>query len=251
MVGRDMLTSPAGNGRSKQAIWALGRWASPAIFGDGLVRAEAAAVAVYAYLDAALAAVIGSRQRLGVVFKRFIAALIRYQRLRCIRAERLSRRGGTRDAMTGSDDGAVILDQTGFYPLEKFDGRSFRWSETAAAVRLRVNDGDTSIRIKCAPVRHLADGIDLRFYLDGRRVPHSTITVDLDRFEIRIDLSQSGTYRLGWICRPFEAKADPRHLGLPVVGFELVTRSSKGMARDSSSAVENARNQESGPIMVA
>ncbi len=91
MVARDMLTSPAAEGGSKQAIWALGRWASPAIFGDGLVRAEAAAVAVYAYLDMALAAAIGSRQRLGVAFKRFIAALIRSERLRCVRAERLSR----------------------------------------------------------------------------------------------------------------------------------------------------------------
>jgi hypothetical protein len=251
MVARDILTAPAADGRSKQAMWALGRWTSPAIFGDGLVRAEAAAVAVYAYLDAALAAVIGSRQRLGVVFKRFIAALIRYQRLRCIRTERLSRSDGARDAMTGSGDDAVILDQTGFYHLEKFDGLSFRWSETAAAVRLRVNDGDTSIRIKCAPVRHLANGTDLRLYLDGKRIPHGAIAMDMGRFEIRIDLPQSGIYRLGWICRPFEAKADPRHLGLPVVGFELVTRAGSGVARDGHSAVENARNQAPGPIMVA
>jgi hypothetical protein len=251
MVGRDMLTSPAVNGRSNQAMWALGRWTSPAICGDGLIRAEAAAVAVYAHLDATLAAAISSHQRLGVVFKRFIAALIRYQRLRCIRAERLSRRGGTRDGMAGSGEDAAILDQTGFYPLEKFDGRSFRWSETAAAVRLRVNDGDTSIRIKCAPVRDLAHGIDLRFYLDGRRIPDGAIAVDLDGCEIRIDLPQSGTYILGWICRRFEAKADPRHLGLPVVGIELVARSSKGTARDNNAAVEDIRNHESGPIMVA
>jgi len=249
MVGRDMLTSPAANGRSKQAMWALGRWASPAIFGDGLVRAEAAAVAVYAYLDAALAAVISSRQRLGVVFKRFIAALIRYQRLRCIRAERLSSR--SRDAMTGSGEDAGILDQTGFYPLEKFDGLSFRWSETAAAVRLCAEDGNTSIRIKCAPVRDLANGIDLRFYLDGRRIPDGANAMDMDRFEIRIDLPQSGTYTLGWICRRFEAKADPRHLGLPVVGVELVTRTGNVMTRDNDAAVEDTRNQESGPIIAA
>lgn len=249
MVGRDMLASPAANGRSKQAIWALGRWASPAIFGDGLVRAEAAAVAVYAHLDVTLAAAIGSRQRLGVAFKRFIAALIRSERLRCIRAERLSSSGG--DAMTESGADAAILDQTGFYPLEQFEGRSFRWSETAAAVRLRVNDGDTSIRIKCAPVRDLAHGVDLRFYLDGRRIPDGAIATDIDGCEIRIDLSQSGTYTLGWICRRFEAKADPRHLGLPVVGFELVARVGNSRARDNNALVDDSQSQESGSIMVA
>ena len=251
MVGRDMLTTPAAGSRSKQAMWTLGRWTSPAIFGDGLVRAEAAAVAVYAYLDAALAGVIGSQQRLGVVFKRFIAALIRSERLRCIRAERLRRSDGTRDAVIGSGADAAVLDQTGFYPLEKFDGRSFRWSEIAAAVRLRVNDGDRSIRIRCAPVRDLADGIDLRFYLDGRRIPDGAIAVDVDGCEIRIDLPQSGTCTLGWICRRFEAKADPRQLGLPVVDVELVPRIVRDVARDDNSSVENEKNQESGPIMAA
>jgi hypothetical protein len=215
MVARDILAPPEADGRLKQSMWALGRWTSPAIFGDGLVRAEAAAVAVYAYLDAALAAVIGSRQRLGVVFKRFIAALIRYQRLECIRAERLRRNGRSRGAVAGSGDDTVILDQTGFYPLEKFDGLAFRWSETAAAVRLRVNDSHRFVRIKCAPVRHLANGIDLRFYLEGRRIPDGAITMDTDGFEIRIELPQSGTYRLGWICRRFEAKADRAILVCP------------------------------------
>jgi hypothetical protein len=230
---------------------ALARWTSPAIFADGLVRGEAAAVAVYAYLAAALASVTGSHQRLGVVFKRLIAALIRYQRLKCIRAERLDRHVRSRDAVAGSGDDAVILDQTGFYPLEKFHDIPFRWSETAAAIRLRANDGHRCIRIKCAPVRHLADGIDLRFYLDGRRVPDGAIAMDIDGFEIRIDLPRSGTSRLGWVCRRFEAKADPRHLGLPVVGFELVTRTGNGVASDDNSAVEHARNQDTGSIKVA
>ena len=153
--------------------------------------------------------------------------------------------------MAGSADDAVILDQTGFYPLEKFRDIPFRWSETAAAVRLRANDGHRCIRIKCAPVRHLANGIDLRFYLDGRRIPDGAIAMDIDGFEIRIDLPRSGTYRLGWICRRFEAKADPRHLGLPVAGFELITRTGSGVASDDNAAVENARNQDPGSIKVA
>jgi hypothetical protein len=251
MVARDILIAPAAEGGSKQAVSALGRWVSPAIFGDGLVRAEAAAIAVYAYLDTVLAGVIGSRQRLGVVFKRFIAALIRSERLRCVRAERLSRAGEARDAITGSGDDTAILAQTGFHPLEKFDGCSFRWSETAAAVRLRTNDGDTSIRIKCMPVRDLAHRIDLRFYLDGGPVPDGAIAVDIDGCEIRIDLLQSGTHILGWICRRFEAEADPRHLGLPVAGVELVPRVVRDVGRDSNSSAGNAQDQGSGTIMVA
>ncbi len=125
--------------------------------------------------------------------------------------------------MTGSGDDTAILAQTGFYPLEKFDGRSFRWSETAAAVRLRTNDGDTSIRIKCAPVRDLAHRIDLRFYLDGGPIPDGAIADRYRRLRNPDRPARNrGHYTLGWICRRFEAEADPRHLGLPVAGFELV-----------------------------
>lgn len=104
--------------------------------------------------------------------------------------------------MTGLGHNAAALDQTGFYALEKYQGTAFRWSETAAAVRLRANAVRQSIRIKCVPVRKLSE-TDLRFYLDAKRIPDDAILTDVDDFEIRIDLPQSGTGQLGWICRPF------------------------------------------------
>jgi hypothetical protein len=48
--------------------------------------------------------------------------------LTCIRAERLHEAvAGTGDAVTGSSSDAAVLDQTGFYPLEKYrGGNAFR-----------------------------------------------------------------------------------------------------------------------------
>jgi hypothetical protein len=41
-------------------------------------------------------------------------------------------------------------------------------------------------------------------------------------FEIQLDMPPSGSGRLGWTCRPFQAKADRRRLGLPVRSIELI-----------------------------
>jgi hypothetical protein len=150
--------------------------------------------------------------------------LIRYQRLKCIRTERLNRAAGAPIAAIASGVKALVLDRTGFYPLEKYQGSQFRWSETAAAIRLQADAGRQSIRIKCLPVRKLSDEIDVRFYVDGKRIPDHAISTGADDFEIQIDLPRSGTCKLGWICRPFEAIADPRRLGLPVTAVELISQ---------------------------
>ncbi len=220
MAVQDILTSGTAYRRWKQAGFAIGRWAAAAMFGDGIARGVGATVTLYARLVVMLAVVAGSREWLGVRFKLYIAALIGFQRLNCIRAERLSRAVvGTPDAGTGLGRNAV-LDQTGFYPLEKYQGVQFRWSETAAAIRIRADVGSQSVRMKCMPIRKLSE-TDLRFYLDGKRIPEDAISMGVDDFEIRVDLPKSGMCRLGWICRPFNATADPRRLGLPIMRVEL------------------------------
>jgi GT2 family glycosyltransferase len=235
MAVQDILASGAAYHRWKQATFAIGRWVAPAMFADGITRRASAAVALYAYLAALVASMAGSRERLAVRFRLYIAALIRYQRLTCIRTERLSRAAtGTPNAITGLD-GNAVLDQTGFYPLEKYRGTQFRWSETVAAIRLRANAGRQFIRIKCVPVRNLSNEIDLRFYFNGKPVPDDAISTDVDDFEIHIDLPQSGTCKLGWICCPFRATADPRRLGLPIMGVELTSQTSHVMAADVNS----------------
>jgi hypothetical protein len=232
MIGRDILTSDGADGRRKQNLFTLLRWASPAIFGDGLARSKAAAARFHAYLVVKLGPMVGSRERLGARFRRYIAALIRYQRLKCIRAERLNGAAGVSNTATASGVNALVLDRTGFYPLEKYQGSQFRWSETAAAIRLRAGAGRQSIRITCAPVRKLSDAIDVRFYFDGKRIPDHAISAGADDFEIHIDLPRSGACKLGWICRPFEATADPRRLGLPVTGVELTSWTGHALATD-------------------
>ncbi|HEX9470925.1 MAG TPA: hypothetical protein VF957_15430 [Bradyrhizobium sp.] len=235
MAMQDAIASRVAGGRCRQAMFAVGRWASPAIFGDGVARHASAAVTLYAYLVALLALVSGSRQWLSVRFRLFIAALIRHQRLRCIRTERQSSAtAGMPGATIGSDTNAAVLDQTGFYPFEKYQGSQFRWSENAAAIRLRADAGRQSIHIKCLPVRDLSE-MDARFFVDGRRIPDHDIATGVDDFEIRIDLPPSGTCKLGWICRPFQAKADPRRLGLPIARIELASAAGRAQPADVNS----------------
>jgi hypothetical protein len=223
MAVQDILTSGAAYRRWKQAVFAIARWAIPAMFGDGIARGAAAAVTLYARLAVMLALVAGSRERLGARFKLYIAALIRLQRLHCIRTERLSRAAvGTPDAMIGLGRNAV-LDRTGFHPLEKYQGIQFRWNEPAAAVRVRADASRQSVLIKCVPnIRNLSE-TDLRFYFDGERISDDAISMDLDDFEIRIDLPKSGTCKLGWLCRHLKATKHPRRLGLPVMRVELAS----------------------------
>jgi hypothetical protein len=77
-------------------------------------------------------------------------------------------------------------------------------------------------RIECVSVREPLDQIDIRFYLDGRRVTDDAIIYDADGIELRLDLPVSRIGRLAWTCRPFPAAADPRRLGLPVVHLEVI-----------------------------
>jgi hypothetical protein len=234
MLVQDILVSRVAVGRCRQTMAAIGRWVFPAISGDGMARGAAAAVVPCAHLAAVLASMIGTRKWLSVRFKGYIKALIRYQRLNCIRTERLSR-AGTQDAITGLGKNAAVLDQTGFYPLEQYQGNLFRWSENAAAIRLAVDAGRQSIRIKCVPVRSLSYKIDLRFYFDGKHIPDDAISTGVDTLEIRVDVPTSGTYELGWICRPFQARADPRRLGLPMMHVELTSRDSRVKAMELNS----------------
>jgi hypothetical protein len=74
--------------------------------------------------------------------------------------------------------------------------------------------------------------IDLRVYFDGKRIPDDAISTGVDTLEIRVDVPMSGTHELGWICRPFQAKADPRRLGLPIMYLELTSRDSRVKAME-------------------
>ncbi len=196
-----------------RAIW---RWLGTAVSGDGLARVAALVGAVHArgVLTALLTA--GSRESVSRWFKRYIAALIRLQRLNCIHAVRQTTNGSALRRL-----GAGVLTQAGFYPVETWSGRTFRWSETEAAVRIRGPAGGNLVRIHSPAIREPLDRIGVRFYLDGARVADGAIAVEGDVFVLRLDLPASGTARLAWTCPRFDAVNDHRHLGLPVEAIDM------------------------------
>ena len=167
MCARDIV-----GGRGMEAIGRAKRWLGPAIFGDGIAGAVSVAAVLRVRLAMTLALAGSSREQLGACFKDYIGALIRRQRLACIRAERRNL------TQRGSDTNAVVLKQTGFYPLEQYQGSAFRWSETEAAVRIRARPAYRSIRIECAPVRSLSERMDVRFFF---RWQADSGGLDLDR----------------------------------------------------------------------
>jgi hypothetical protein len=211
---RDLVTR-----QRMRAVGGVLRWTFPAVFGGGVARASSALAVVNAHVATLLTSRVGPREWLRRSLKHYIAALIGYQRLSLIENERVNRAAGAEE----SNSLTAVLSQTGFYPLEQYQGRTFRWSETEAAVRLRAPPGRLSIRITCLPVRSLSDRIDLRFYLDGRPVPDGAVSTGSNGFEIRIVVPQSGMATLGWICRALPAPSDPRRLGLPILNFELIS----------------------------
>lgn len=229
MTTWDVLAAGMMSSGSTQRLLAIGRWASPAIFGDGLARGASIAAAVYARLVLTLVRLAGSRESIAGWLKRYIAALIRYQRLASIRT--LQAKGASATARNKiAPLGTPVRVQTGFYPLERQQDRAFRWSETEAAIQIRADSGPSTIRLVCLPVRQPLDKIDLRFYLDERRIPDDAVSKRADGCEIQFDLPPSGTVRLGWVCRPFHAVADPRRLGLPIMHVEVISHSRSGQS---------------------
>ena len=208
--------------RLPRSIMRIGRWILPAIFGDRIVRISAAAAAVYARITLLLAHAAGSQKRLNDQFRKYIAALIRAQRLTVIGSQGGMGRDAIQPSHVGSGLDVPTLNATGFYPLEQFQGSQFRWSETAAAVHVFVPAGLRRIRIDCIPARDLFDAkADFRFFVDGVRIPSSQLSIETDRISIELNITRPQIITLGWTCRPFLALADPRQLGLPIKRIDL------------------------------
>jgi hypothetical protein len=202
----------------------VGRWLLPAIFGDWIVRVSASIAAIYARIALLLAVAIGSQNWLNCRFRKYIAALIRAQRLAIIAMQRRTGRDTIQPGHAGFGPDALTLNATGFYPLEQFQGSQFRWSETAAAVLVFALTGLQTIRIDCIPARDLFDAkADFRFFIDGVRIPSSQLSIETDRISIEFEMIRPQIVTLGWTCRPFLAVADSRQLGLPIKRIDLIS----------------------------
>ena len=207
------------------SILRIGRWVFPAIFGDLTVRISASAAAAYAWMVLLLAVVIGPQRRLDYRLRKYVVALITMQRLKTIAMLRRARRHQIRSGYVGFGVDAVTLDATGFYSAESSHGKQFRWSETAATVLVSIPAGPHAIRIDCLPARNLYDTrLDLRFYIDGIRIPPGQLTIEAHQVHIDVNMAQPRIFKLGWTCLPLIAAADPRRLGLPVKLIEQIRR---------------------------
>ena len=208
----------------QHSIGTIARWIVPAIFGDWIARGSAEAHVVWAHIGLLLARATGSESTLNSRFKSYIATLIAAQ-IRTV-IGKLRRTGRHRqdavEDVVGASHDVFAPGHTGFYPIEQHQGHQFRWSDTAAAMLISVSAGTRQIRINCLPVRDLTNpACDLRFYLDGARIPPGQLRTEEQRVSIDLNAATPRVLTLGWTCVPLLAPADSRRLGLAIKGLEL------------------------------
>ena len=198
-----------------ERLQTLMRWGVTASVGDRFARSSARFSAVYARCVLTMLIVAGSDDGIARWLKRYIASLIHFQRLDCI--QRGSEPAGAKLPRLGDQ----VMAQAGFHAHEVWQGRSFRWSEPEAALRIKVPPGPSIIRIVSPEIREPLDRIGVEFHLDGVRVPDAAITIDVDAFVLQLDRPSSGTAILAWTCPRFAAAGDDRRLGLPVAEISV------------------------------
>lgn len=205
------------------AIGRIARWTIPAIFGDRIARGTAGARLAWARTGLLIANAIRSQRLITARFKGYIAAYIAAERLAVIgRLRRTARDGRHLDDATAAPD-ILAPANTGFYPLERYKDDTFRWSDTAAAILILVPAGGQRIRIDCIPVRDLTSPVcDLRFYLDGMRIPPGQLATEPHRVSIDFHAATPKILILGWTCLPLVAPTDSRRLGLAIKRIELM-----------------------------
>jgi hypothetical protein len=201
--------------RPGEKLHAFCRWAAPALLGDLHVWAAARLAAANARVVLTVLTVTGSREAIARWLKRYIAALIRFQRLDGIR------RVGRSGTHAAGASGEHVLAQAGFHAEESAAGYSFRWSEPEAAVRIKAAPGRNVVRIRSPALRAPLEKIGAHFYLDGRRIDASAIAIERDCYTLSLDLPASGVATLAWACPVFRGVGDSRRLGLSVAAIDV------------------------------
>lgn len=215
--------SLAGRGwrRPDEKLRALLRHAIPALFGDRAARLLARLDAVHARLALTVATAAGSDGAIGRWLKRYIAALIRLQRLDCLRDMR--RQTGPVAGLIGHQ----IVAHVGFHAQESAMGHTFRWSEPQAAVRIAGRPGRVLVRIDSPALRAPLNEIRTQFYLDGARLDPDAVQTGRDGYLLSLELPSSGRAVLAWACPLLRGDGDARALGLCIAGIETSQESVK------------------------
>lgn len=198
-----------------EELRALWRWSGPALFGDLYARVTAFFAVGHARLVLTALTMVGSRDAIGRWMKRYIASLIRLERLASIR--RLRQHARPAPNLLGDH----VLAQIGFHEVESSAGHTFRWSEPQAAVRIQGLPGRNTVCIQSPALRAPLDQIGTQFYLDGAHVDSAAIEIGRDRYMLRVDLPQSGIATLAWACPVLRGVGDVRRLGLSIVAIEV------------------------------
>jgi hypothetical protein len=113
------------------------------------------------------------------------------------------------------------------HTLEHHDGRSYRWTEPVAQLRLRLSDRPAEILLDTGglrgPVLHYVRGV----YVNGNRVQPKALREENGALVVPLPPNASGDapIDLTVIARPLEPSRsgpiDPRRLGLPVFSVEV------------------------------
>jgi hypothetical protein len=201
--------------RPDEKLWASWRWIAPALFGDLHARVAARLAVAHARTMLTALAVVGSSDAMARWMRRYIASLIRLQRLACIR--RLGDHARPAPKLLGDH----VLAQLGFHAVESSAGYTFRWSEPQAAVRIKGLPGRNTVCIRSPALRAPLDEIGAQFYLDGARVDPAAIAIGCDRYTLNLDLPKSGVATLAWACPVLRGVGDVRRLGLSVAAIEV------------------------------
>lgn len=220
-LARDALNalvrdSLAGRGWKQpgEKLRALRRWAKPALLAD-LARITARLGVMHARTVLAALTVVGPSEAITRWMKRYIAALIRLQRLDCIHSVCRHTRSAARLL------GDHVLAQLGFHCMESSAGHTFCWSEPQAAVRLKGAPGRNIVRIRSPALRAPLEKIGAHFYLDGAPVASSAIAIGCDSYTLCLELPASGIATLAWACPVLRGVDDPRRLGLSIVAIDV------------------------------
>jgi hypothetical protein len=209
--------SLAGRGwkRPDEMLTSFRRWAAPALLNEIRARSAARVAVVHARTVLTVLTAVGTDAAARRWMKRYIASLIRLQRLDCLR--RICSRAGPPARLFGD----CILAQIGFHCMESSAGHRFCWSEPQAAVRIAGAPGRNIVRIQSPALRAPLDRIGVYFYLDGAPVDSAAIVVGRDSFTLRLDLPPSGIAILAWACPVLRGVGDARRLGLSIVDIDV------------------------------
>jgi predicted dehydrogenase len=161
-------------------------------------------------------------------FADWYAAAIAYYRVRFCAEHPEAEARGTGPGRLRQMDAITPQDSYGFYPLETYFGRPFRWSSTIAALKLTAEPAKYEVLVQTAGPRWFMPQRDVAIYLDGHRLNEVEYEAEKVRLRVKVSaeaLTKGNSHWLILCCTPWRQdnvhRRDVRKLGIPIVSVEL------------------------------